>query len=267
MVNREASAPAWGGAVLNSTDFDEFARHHAGNFPQWAVWARELTNRIDARQSWQRMLADVELADACWASDAMACGTISKPFEKDSVIPVIAQEARRRSEKREQQKPAYFMREAFKCVRCRDRGLCEVFSPKTIREVKKGLLDDFIEQLEALHEQVAPWVRDDTKRISQCLKEVFEMEKKPITAEYRNWKTVMIRCSCEAGRAYRLPDGAAPLPWFDEKSHYWADPTKRLDEHLRALKDFNAVPANYVADFDEWNAQASFEEECKEVGF
>lgn len=240
---------------MNQTEFAAWLKQHGYVFPRWQEWYTSQPAKGDILAAWMGMMKNTDLNDAIEVTRQMGRGEIERPNAMDDMVPSVIREARRVAERREANapKPILGRQERFSCVRCRDCGWAEVFTKKTVSEASRGLFDDFIEKHRQLLDSVADIIEDQELPTQKAVTRALARQEGILGGVYRDWRVVMIRCSCHAGTVLNLPEGHAPIPTYDPKTYHWRDPMVPDWQHLETLKTFRSVPANYVADFDDWN--------------
>ncbi len=238
---------------MNQNQFREFANNHGANFPGWMKWITELANRDDAVAAYRSMFANIPVDDAFAATTAMVSERIAKPIAYEDVMPTLAQFARKRVQDRETaSKPKIVRKEIFYCGNCRDTGWIEVFHPRTVRHAKEGKFDAWQRYLDDQRSNLSNKLEDENLSLVDLLK-IASRETDSRFDGFKDWRSVMIYCDCDAGQQLSVRHDGTPVRYW-EKQHVFNDPQKTMSQLIDAMKSCEGKPKNYVNEFDEFNS-------------
>lgn len=226
---------------MTPAEFRSWTEYHGSAFPDWAAQAVEaMRANGGTRDAWYGQMVGITLEAARQATDDMLAGRIRRPFAADEHIPAIRARA---SAIVTATMPLRDTREnTFRCPVCQDTGFVTVMHPSTVKRCQAGEYDAFVEW------QIAGAIGRPPAR--------------------PKWYTCALWCDCLTARRQR--EKVADAGRSDARQNAWAlMPVFVSGQHVKASHNASEMileakevrPANYVTDFDHFNAQA------EEAGF
>jgi hypothetical protein len=123
---------------LNNSELDNWLRHHSASFPAFAQWYHRQPNRGDIKGVWERIMADVTLADAIRITDQMASGDMEPPRGFGDHARAVRLAAKGIAAKRvKSTRRVIDGVPTFACRDCEDSGQLLVFHPLSMREMEE----------------------------------------------------------------------------------------------------------------------------------
>ena len=135
---------------MTTTEFPIWLKHHISRFTGCGAWLSKFPIRerhaldvtsTDVRDAWERIIRDVDLADANAATDALADGT--EEFS-DRGYDCHPRDVRRvatgnRNDQRPNRRRTMTSgEETFRCLRCKDFGQVLIYDPRTVDDVRNN---------------------------------------------------------------------------------------------------------------------------------
>lgn len=222
---------------MTNAEFTDWFRHHLANFPSVIGWLTKFPTKprhecdptqADIRDRWEKCLADVSLAEAQAATDALFRGDEPLPRifdEHPQTVRRLAFRSRNASREASYDHGVYVDGEpTVRCRDCSDVGLVTCYHRKTVKAMRTGKL-----RLE----------QDDKQRY--------------FVGPPFSWYTVCVVCHCASGDRYAKQRD--DVQRYSEE-RFCAVRKLRTEDRFHELRDWcDGVPAGPMKtnfDADAW---------------
>ena len=124
---------------MQTAEFQLWIDHHRTAFTGFSEWLSRHPDRLSLLGIWQRLLRNVELADAKAATEALLSGEEPEPMGYDRHVRSVLSYAKNHRTIRLAEaahEPSY--RDAVSCLTCKDSGVVVVWGIKSMEAVVRG---------------------------------------------------------------------------------------------------------------------------------